>query len=441
MPFDEARAKAKELVAEEFKAARADIARETKEMQESLRENLDTQLKELEPRIKAGEAAGEGVAELKEQSAERAKDNAKNIDAIKETVQKHMDGVNERIEKLETGIGSAFINKDGQLNLGKGLAEQVLESGMNSRTPQKQASFSFDGKPSPIWRKDITASSTDAFVPQYHPAIIGPGERQIRVIDLIPRVATQSAVVFYVRETSLTDNAGPQGGVGATKGETTWTLTPASVPIETIAHFVQVPKQYLDDMRMLEGYINSRMTYMLEAEVENQVLNGDGSSNALTGLIDNATAFDVTLVSGSNDYGVEALQDLDRIRAAIAQVAESEFQATGVVLNVHNWAAMELLKDSQERYIFARPQDSAVPRLWGVPVVSTTVMASPNFLVGAFALGAMIWDREQAQVAVSTEDSDNFQKNLATVRAEERLAQTIFRSLAFVEGDFANTIT
>src|SRR3546814_6282577 len=81
------------------------------------------------------------------------------------------------------------------------------------------------------------------------------------------------------------------------------------------------------------------------------------------------------------------------------------------------------------------------PRLWGRPVVETQAMTAGNFLTGAFRLSAQIFDRQDARVEVSTEDSDNFRKNLVTILAEERLALAVYRPEAFIRGGFAAAIT
>ena len=59
-----------------------------------------------------------------------------------------------------------------------------------------------------------------------------------------------------------------------------------------------------------------------------------------------------------------------------------------------------------------------------------------TFLVGAFQVASQIFDRLDAEVLISTEDQDNFVKNMITVRAEERLAFAVKQPQAFVTGSF-----
>jgi len=77
-----------------------------------------------------------------------------------------------------------------------------------------------------------------------------------------------------------------------------------------------------------------------------------------------------------------------------------------------------------------------VPRLFWTAVVDTSALVSGVALIGAFALGAYLWDRELATVRISEHHEDFFIKNLVCVLAEERLALTTFRPQAFVKIDF-----
>jgi HK97 family phage major capsid protein len=107
-----------------------------------------------------------------------------------------------------------------------------------------------------------------------------------------------------------------------------------------------------------------------------------------------------------------------------------------MVLNPVDWAAIELTKDSQGRYVFANPTGLAGPVLWGKPVVESLAMTANLFLVGAFRMAAQIFDREDANVLISTEDQDNFVKNMVTILAEERLALAVYRPQALIKGNF-----
>lgn len=163
---------------------------------------------------------------------------------------------------------------------------------------------------------------------------------------------------------------------------------------------------------------------------ENQILAGDGTGQNLLGLIPQATAFNNALRKTGDT-------PIDTLRRAILQVRIVEYRATGVVLNPTDWADLELQKDSTGQYIWVNVQEGGAQRMWRLPVIDTNAMEAGEFLVGAFDMGAQVFDREDAAVEVSTEDADNFTKNMVTIRAEERLALAVYRPESFVHGEFA----
>lgn len=63
-------------------------------------------------------------------------------------------------------------------------------------------------------------------------------------------------------------------------------------------------------------------------------------------------------------------------------------------------------------------------------------MDSNAFLVGAFKYAVNLYRRMGATVAISTENDDDFEKNLATMRCESRLAVAVRRPYAVVKGAF-----
>lgn len=183
---------------------------------------------------------------------------------------------------------------------------------------------------------------------------------------------------------------------------------------------------------MLRTYIDGRLRYGLLLKEEAQLLNGSGVSLNINGLYTQASDYSNPGVSVTNDTAI------DRLRIAMLQVQLAEYSADGFVLNPIDWTTIELTKESGGKYIFANPLGLSTPVLWGRPVVTTQSMVQGNFLTGAFKMAAQGWDREDATVTISTEDRDNFVKNMVTILAEERIALTVYRPEAFVKGDISD---
>lgn len=281
----------------------------------------------------------------------------------------------------------------------------------------------------------ITSATTDEdgsagalIVPTRLPGIIADPDRPLTIRNLIMPGRTGSNAVEFVRETGFTNNAAMVAEGGA-KPQSGIQFEEDSVTVRTLAHWVLASKQVLADAPMLQSYIDGRLRYGLGYVEEGQILLGDGTGQNLHGIIPQATDFDSSRSESTDTY-------IDTLRRAATQVRLAEYRASGYVLNPADWETIELTKDENGGYIFANPQNLVGPRLWGLPVVDTQAIPQGAFLTGAFMMGAQVFDREQTVVEVSTEDSDNFRKNLVTIRAEERLALAVFRPEAFVHGFF-----
>ncbi|WP_018435348.1 phage major capsid protein [Paraburkholderia atlantica] len=257
-------------------------------------------------------------------------------------------------------------------------------------------------------------------------------DRRLTIRDLLAAGTTNSNLIEYMREVSFTNNAAYQSAELAAKAESNLQFDQQNAPVVTIAHFIKASKQVLDDSPQLQSIIDNRLRYGLEYVEEQELLYGSGASGHLKGLYTQATAY-------AAPAGVTVAQQnyVDTLRLAILQAELSLYPVTGFVLNPTDWAQIELTKDSQGRYIFTSPAQSASASLWNRPVVSSLSMTAGDFLVGAFKQAAQIFDREQANVLVSTEDGNNFTTNAVTVRGEERLALAVYRTEAFIKGALA----
>lgn len=331
--------------------------------------------------------------------------------------------------ELERKLAEGFKSEQDQAK--ESLGEMFVKSEMFKSMAEGRSKFA---------RLELKTAIVNA-TGQNQPLV--PADRQVGIIanpnriltirDVLPVGRTSSNLVEYTKENVFTNSAGPQYDSPAfenvTKPESAITFTLASAAVVTLAHFIPVSRQVLDDAPQLESYINSRLVYGLKLEEEDQLLNGNGTSGNIGGILKsgNFTAY-TRAVTGDTK--------LDTLRRAITQAQLSEYMADTIVLNPADWESIELLKATDNQYVWSNPVAMAGPQIWGKRVIPTNSIASGTFLVGGFNMGAQLWDRQDAAVQISYEDGDNFKKNMATLLCEERLALTVYRPAAFVSGSF-----
>lgn len=283
----------------------------------------------------------------------------------------------------------------------------------------------------PVKAATISTDIPDGVVePQRLPGIDTAPKQRLFIRDLIAPGRTSSPAIFWVQQTGFTNNAAvvpentqkPYSDIQfATK------ITPAT----TVAHLFKASKQILDDFAQLQSTIDAEMRYGLKFVEEQEILFGDGTGAHLDGIVPQASAFNPA-------FQVEQQNGIDDLRLAMLQAQLARFPASGHVLHFIDWAKIELTKDSLGRYILANPAALTGPTLWGLPVVATeAAQFLGKFLTGAFNAGAQIFDREETNVVISTENADDFEKNMITIRCEERLALAVKRPEAFVFGSFS----
>lgn len=351
-----------------------------------------------------------------------------------ENMENTIAGLSERVKNLEQQTADGFVSTSG--SAGRSLSVELRKSAAFSDFMQTNAkkSFAIEVKSDLLTKNTITQESGSPATPNDTlaqttrvPGIVHGPERRLRIRDLLPKLSTSSNKVEFTREASFSNNAAPQDGEGSTKAETTITFELAEANVVTIAHFIKVSKQALDDADQLAMHLDRRMTYGVLLKEEDQLLNGDGTSHAMSGLLDSGNFTTFTPTTGDSK--------VDVLRKAITALQLADYQATGIILHPQDWQDIELLKDAQDRYLFANPQRAAMPQLWGVPVVPTNSIAQGTFLVGDFDQAAAIHDRQTAVVEMGYVN-DDFTRNLVTIRAEERLALTVYKPAALRSGAF-----
>ena len=259
-------------------------------------------------------------------------------------------------------------------------------------------------------------------------------QREINVLDLIPRLSTESDTIEYVREDTFTNNAAMVAEATATTGttgvkpESVLAYSTQTAPVRTLAHWIPVTNKTLSDAPQIRGIINSRLLLGLSLALETQILTGDGTGENFLGILN----------AGINTRGVGTDSVLDAIFKARTQVrVTGKARPTAVVMHPNDWEAVRLARENSATgtlggYLMGPPSMVGATTMWGLPVVESEAITQDTALVGDFSMGCTLFDREQAVVRVGF-INDQFIRNMQTLLAELRAAFVVWRPTAFTK--------
>jgi len=283
------------------------------------------------------------------------------------------------------------------------------------------------------------AGSGDVFtVPEQSGIVEMLGRRDLTIRALVSVRQTNTDAIEYVRQVSHTNNAAvvpeaqttaPIDGVevtaaeGGLKPEGDFRFERDVTNVVTVAEWVPATKRALADVAQMEGLINDELRADIKEAEENQILNGDGSGENLTGIMNTSglqtQAFDTDLFTS--------------VRKAITRArVVGRVVPNGIVVNPEVGEAIDLAKDGNDRYYFGGPQAIGVRTLWGLPVIESEAQPRHTALLADFRK-AVLWDRQQTTVTFTDSHADFFVRNMVAILAEERVAFAVTRPSAFVK--------
>jgi len=350
-------------------------------------------------------------------------------------------GSKEALELKSTiaGLDSQFKTMQTEMNelQQKGQqapTEQALSFGGNAvkgmDLTQKSTSFVIETKAavSPILASAHNSAGTGAIAAQRSANVVSMSAEALTILDLITVIPSTSNSIEYVQEVGTIINA-----AAVTEGdalpETKFNFEVKSIPMATVGHFTRVSKQFRNDAPALVALIDTRMLFGVRQKLNNNLITGDGtqlSIGGLAGVSDNHTVYSPAVGDGV----------FESLRKMISAVEDVDFFPNAILMNSADVAEMDLMKDTTGNFIAADPRTGLNARAWGLPIIKTKGIATGKAMVVDFANACTLWDRGETGVEISEQDSDNFVKNLVTIKADGRFQLTVEHPKAVVYGSF-----
>jgi HK97 family phage major capsid protein len=256
------------------------------------------------------------------------------------------------------------------------------------------------------------------------------------VANLLDRQTSDGTTLEYMRDTSGPVSTWNQAAVvaeGADKPKTgPFTFDLISTSLKTCAHWVPITRQAADDNSQLMGYINGRLSYGLDFNMDRQILTGNGTTQ-MQGILTTSGIGTYQPGSGNTDA------KLITVRKAKTQAELAMYAPDAVVMNPLDWQDIELDTDANGQFrVIVSVTDSGAPmRIWGLTVVTTVAMAQGTALIGGFRTGATLWERQGITILMTDSHADYFTANTLVILAERRANVAVHTPQAFVKVTFA----
>ncbi|MFN3990047.1 MAG: phage major capsid protein [Erythrobacter sp.] len=254
------------------------------------------------------------------------------------------------------------------------------------------------------------------------PGFVEAATRPIQLLDILPMGKVSQAAVPYMEETTCT-HAAAETAEGADFAESTFVFTERTVPVQKITDSLPVTDEQLEDVALIESYINARLAFGVRQRLDGQCLNGNGTAPNLRGILN--TSGIQTRAKGTDPVMDAIYKAMTGIRVTGRAIP------THILLNPLDWQDIRLTKTTEGIYLYGSPAEAGPERLWGLPIVQADALAENTGLVGSFdPAWIMLFERRGIDIQVGFTGTQ-FTAGRRTVRADMRAALVVMRPAAF----------
>jgi len=282
------------------------------------------------------------------------------------------------------------------------------------------------------------ATSGGAFVTNDRLGRVGNDflDRRTFLLDLLPSINVTTGSVEIVQDKSpLADlaNAATEIAEGGAKPQAGPTLAVVTEPIQTVAAWANITRQAAADAPQVQGYLDGRLRYSVKRRADGQVINGDGTSPNISGLLDRTgiNAYDATAAGAEATYL--------SIRKAITLMEQDETVPEIIVLNPADAEKFDLSNDTATGlHAIPNVAGPGATTAWGLTQVRSTAIASGTALL-IDPMAVAVLDRQQVTAYMTDSHASNFVSNILTLLLEARLGLAVFEPVGVCSVTFDYT--
>jgi len=245
--------------------------------------------------------------------------------------------------------------------------------------------------------------------------------RAIRIVDLFRRISVSTEYVKYREEDVVTRDASVVVACATSTSTTKKTWVNRTVQIAKIRDFVDVCIDMIDDYSFVASEIDQLVNESIKLKEESEIMLGSGAILSVDSI---SSVFDPANVLAPYTGAFSSATLAELTGAMKAQIytfgQENSWNADTIVMNYNDWVKFMHQKNADGDYLLPNFVMTGNAVLNGMRIVTSPLIV-PNTLYVFDSTKGEILDRQGATLEMSYENNDNFEHEIVTIKAVERL--------------------
>ncbi|EJE4689000.1 phage major capsid protein [Vibrio parahaemolyticus] len=321
-----------------------------------------------------------------------------------------------RLRDIEAKTSAGDLH--GAIAEAKSIGEQFVESDEFKAIREGKATRS---------RIEVKAATNASALTwdQRLPGVVAAPRQDLSILDALPTLAANSHSLRYFREVLNGGNADVRADELAAFKETDYTLDEQTLDIQEVGHFTKLSGPMQEDNALVVSLINTRLPEQVAEKIQDQIVSGTGLNGQVKGLTHAENH--VLFTPEPGDSSIES------IRKAMAQAEAGKYNPQVLIMHPLDAAAFDLAKGTDGHFVAASVRDSNGARIWGLPIVKLTGIAQGSFMLVDTRYVSVV-ARNGMTIESSKSDGTDFQSNITTVRANQRVGLMVTRKEGVIYG-------
>lgn len=209
--------------------------------------------------------------------------------------------------------------------------------------------------------------------------------RKLTALDVFPKFNLTGSnhngtIRYYDWDSATTVRASAMVAEGSAFPESTAKWAKYTLDLKKVGDTLPMTEEFLEDESMFAGELQMFLTVNVDVKIDDQLINGDGTGENLTGLIASINAFDATPYAGT--IQAPTIYDLIvKVSESITKVGGSKYSPDIALMNISMINKYRLSKDLRNNYILPPFVSADGKSISGITVIECNAMGDDELVV------------------------------------------------------------